>query len=40
MVTLHPRTDLFSPAVSLLVLIAWPAAALLTAALALARRDA
>jgi len=39
-VALHPRTDLFSPALSMLVLIAWPAAALLTAALLITRRDA
>ncbi len=36
---LHPRADLFSPAVSLLVLIAWPAAALIAAALLITRRD-
>jgi hypothetical protein len=39
-VTLHPRTDLLSPALSMLVLIAWPAAALLTAAFLVTRRDA
>jgi ABC-2 type transport system permease protein len=39
-VSLHPRTDLFSPALSMLVLIAWPAAALLTAALLITHRDA
>lgn len=39
-VALHPQTDLFSPALSILVLIAWPAAALLTAALLITRRDA
>jgi ABC-2 type transport system permease protein len=39
-VALHPRTDLFSPPLSLLVLLAWPAAALLAAAVAITRRDA
>ncbi len=39
-VSSHPRTDLFSPALSMLVLIAWPAAALLAAALLITRRDA
>ncbi len=39
-VALHPRTDLFAPALSMLVLIAWPAAALLTAAFLITRRDA
>jgi len=39
-VALHPRTDLFAPAPSMLVLLAWPAAALLTAALLITRRDA
>jgi ABC-2 type transport system permease protein len=37
--TLHPATNLFSPALSLLVLLAWPAAALTAAALYLPRRD-
>jgi len=37
---LHPAANLFSPALSLLVLLAWPAAALLIAALAITRRDA
>jgi ABC-2 type transport system permease protein len=37
---LHPATNLFSPALSLLVLLAWPAAALLAAALVITRRDA
>jgi ABC-2 type transport system permease protein len=37
---LHPQPGLFSPAVSMLVLAAWPAAALLAAGLALTRRDA
>jgi ABC-2 type transport system permease protein len=36
---LHPQPGLFSPAISLLILIAWPAAILLAAALALVRRD-
>ena len=35
-----PRTDLFSPAPSMVLLIAWPTAALLTAALLITRRDA
>jgi hypothetical protein len=39
-VTLHPHRDLFSPAVSVLVMIAWPAASLLAAALVIGRRDA
>jgi ABC-2 type transport system permease protein len=37
---LHPAANLFSPALSLLVLLAWPAAALLIAALMITRRDA
>ncbi|MGH3204011.1 MAG: hypothetical protein ACRDOA_21450 [Streptosporangiaceae bacterium] len=37
---LHPATDLFAPALSLLVLLAWPALTLLTAALLITRRDA
>jgi ABC-2 type transport system permease protein len=37
---LHPQPGLFSPAVSMLVIAAWPAAALLAAGLALTRRDA
>ena len=36
---LHPGTTLFAPAISLLVLLAWPAAALLAAALLITRRD-
>jgi ABC-2 type transport system permease protein len=36
---LHPQPDLFAPALSLLVLLAWPAAALLAAALLITRRD-
>ena len=36
---LHPQTDLFAPALSLLVLLAWPAAALLAAAVTITRRD-
>jgi ABC-2 type transport system permease protein len=38
-VALHPQPGLFSPAVSLLVLLAWPAAALLAAAFVITRRD-
>jgi ABC-2 type transport system permease protein len=36
---LHPQPDLFAPAASLLVLLAWPAAALPAAALLITRRD-
>jgi ABC-2 type transport system permease protein len=38
-VALHPRANLFSPALSVLVLVAWPAAALLCAAVLITRRD-
>lgn len=38
-VTAHPPAGLFSPGLSLLILIAWPAAALLAAAVVLTRRD-
>ena len=37
---LHPAADLFSPGWSLLVLLAWPAAALAAAAVLITRRDA
>jgi len=37
---LHPATNLFAPAWSLLVLLAWPAVILLAAALLITRRDA
>jgi hypothetical protein len=37
---LHPATDLFAPAASLLVLLAWPALTLLAAAFLITRRDA
>ena len=37
---LHPATDLFSPGWSLLVVLAWPAAALAAAAVVITRRDA
>jgi ABC-2 type transport system permease protein len=37
---LHPVTNLFAPAWSLLILLAWPAVVLLAAALLLTRRDA
>jgi ABC-2 type transport system permease protein len=40
LVTLHPQPGLLSPDLSMLVLIGWPAAALLTAALVITRRDA
>jgi hypothetical protein len=36
---LHPATNLLSPALSLLVLIAWPAAALLVASVLITRTD-
>jgi ABC-2 type transport system permease protein len=39
-VALHPATNLLAPALSMLVLIAWPAAALLAAAVLVTRRDA
>ncbi len=35
----HPQTNLFSPALSMLILLAWPAAVLLTATLLITRRD-
>jgi len=38
-VSAHPPAGLFSPGLSLLILIAWPAAALLVAAIVLTRRD-
>jgi ABC-2 type transport system permease protein len=37
---LHPATNLFAPALSLLILLAWPALTLLAAALTITRRDA
>ena len=37
---LHPATNQFSPALSLLVLLAWPAVTLLAATLMITRRDA
>ena len=37
---LHPATNLFAPAWSLVVLLAWPAVALLAAAVTITRRDA
>jgi ABC-2 type transport system permease protein len=37
---LHPAADLFSPGWSLLVLLAWPAAALAVAAILITQRDA
>jgi hypothetical protein len=37
---LHPAANLFAPALSLVVLLAWPALALLAAALTITRRDA
>ena len=38
-VALHPQAGLLSPALALLVLLAWPAAILLAAAVAITRRD-
>ena len=40
LVTLHPQPGLLPPGLSMLVLIGWPAAALLAAALVITRRDA
>jgi ABC-2 type transport system permease protein len=37
---LHPATNLFAPAWSMVVLLAWPAAVLLIAAVTITRRDA
>ena len=37
---LHPAANLFSPGLSLLVMLAWPAAALAAAAVLITRRDA
>jgi hypothetical protein len=34
---LHPQTNMFSPAISMLILLAWPAAALLAAAVTITR---
>jgi hypothetical protein len=39
-VALHPQAGLFSPWASMLVLVAWPAGALLAAGLVISRRDA
>jgi ABC-2 type transport system permease protein len=39
-VAMHPQPDLLSPAVSMLVLVVWPAAALLAAGLVITSRDA
>ena len=40
LITLHPQPGLLPPGLSMLVLIGWPAAALLAAALVITRRDA
>ena len=40
LVSLRPKTDMFAPALSLLVVIAWAVAALAVATLAITRRDA
>lgn len=40
LVTLHPQPGLLSPSLSMLVLIGWPAATLLAAAVMITRRDA
>lgn len=37
---MHPQPGLLSPAVSMLVLVAWPAAALLAACLVITSRNA
>ncbi len=39
MTALHPAANLFSPGLSLLVVLAWPAAALVAAAVLITRRD-
>jgi ABC-2 type transport system permease protein len=39
LVTAHPQADLLSPALSLLVVLAWPAVILATAAVLITRRD-
>lgn len=36
---LHPQADMFSPATSMLVLLAWPAAALVIAAVTITRTE-
>jgi ABC-type transport system involved in multi-copper enzyme maturation permease subunit len=38
-VTLHPKTTLLSPGLSILVLVAWPAVTLLVAGAVIVRRD-
>ena len=38
-VALHPAANLFAPAISVLVLLAWPAIALVAAAITITRRD-
>jgi ABC-type transport system involved in multi-copper enzyme maturation permease subunit len=38
-VATHPQPGLLSPGLSMLVLVGWPAAALLAAALVITRRD-
>ena len=40
LITVHPQPGLLSPGLSMLVLISWPAAALLAAALVITGRDA
>ena len=40
LITAHPQPGLLSPGLSMLVLIGWPAAALLAATLVITRRDA
>jgi hypothetical protein len=40
LVTMHPQPGLLPPGLSMLVLIGWPAAALLAAAIVITRRDA
>ena len=38
--SLHPKTDMFAPALSLLVVAGWAAAALAAAGVVITRRDA
>ena len=40
LITAHPQPGLLSPGLSMLVLLGWPAAALLAATLVITRRDA
>lgn len=40
LVSLHPKTDMFAPALSMLIVIAWAVAALAAACVVITRRDA